>query len=98
MSRDGSTSALPQQGKAAVEQRGDACNAVSADLAGREFDRECDAVQLRADIHDERRLVVIELELVEAGRYPLDEQLGSGIAKDIGRFQSHASGRAIERK
>jgi hypothetical protein len=47
---------MPQQREPAVEQGGDALNAVCADPAGGKLDRERDAIQLRADLRDDRRV------------------------------------------
>src|SRR5437899_2094952 len=88
--------APPQQRKAAVEQRGGPGNAVSIDPTGGELDRQRDAIELRADFGNQRRFVVAELELAEVCRDAFDEQLCSGISKDVGCAQSRALGRAIQ--
>src|SRR6202000_3144293 len=63
----------------------------------RKLDRERDAIEAPADLRDQRRLGIAELELAETGRDALDEELRRGIGQHLGSAKPGVPWRAIQR-
>ena len=76
--------AARQQPEAIVQERRQPAHAEGVDAGSRELDRERDAVQPAADLGDERRIGIAQLEAVEDRRRALDEQLHRREAERLG--------------
>ena len=96
--RQGGTPALPQQPEPVVELRHGLLNAVSIGATGGELDRQGYAVELSAELADDRRIGVVQLETPSAGVYALDEKLNRGKIECLRRGKICIGGRATQRR
>jgi len=71
----GGALALPEQVEALVEQCGGLRKAIGFDPAGGELDCQRHAVELAADVRDDRSICIVEYDLRTAGRRTFEEQL-----------------------
>ncbi len=90
--------AAHQQAEAVIQHGREAGDAEGIEPPRRQLDRQRHAIEPAADLGDDRRIRIAELEATEAGRGPLDEQLDRRIGQRLGRRQPCGSRRQRQRR
>lgn len=84
----GGPSATRQKTKAVVEALCDAPRAERVDPTSRQLDCQRNAVELAANIRNDRRIAIVQLKSVAAGRCAFDEQLDGRKIQRLGSRQA----------
>jgi hypothetical protein len=73
-------------------------NPEGSDASRRQLDRQCNSVEPAADIGDNRRICVAQLELIQARRDALDEELDGRKAQRLGCSERRQYRRVRQRR